>query len=365
MSTNPKTFVTRPFLDELDNYREILGQIWESGVLTHHGPVVQKLELELKKYLNIRNICVVINGTIAIQLAIRALRLKGEIITTPFSWIATRSAIEWENCKPVFADINPETLNIDVEKIESAITKDTVGILPVHVFSNPCDIEGINYISNKYGLKVIYDAAHAMAVEYKGKSILEYGDISATSFHATKLYNTVEGGACVSPDDELNDIVTKMRFFGVNSDNFELDEGTNGKMTEVHAAIGLHNLSLLDKVINDRKRIFKNYHSQLKDNENLKFQKFNPESYNYSYMPLIFNNEEVTLKIVEALNNVNIFPRRYFYPSLNLYNSGYQHPEMKISEDISKRILCMPSSYGLDESIIAQTCEIINKTTGK
>ncbi|HYK74372.1 MAG TPA: DegT/DnrJ/EryC1/StrS family aminotransferase, partial [Pseudoneobacillus sp.] len=219
--------VSRPFFPPLGEYEIYLEQIWKSGIVTHNGPMVQDLEKKLKELLKVRHIACVSNGTLAIQLAIKALNLQGEIITTPFTFIATISSVIWEKCKPVFVDINPYTLNIDENKIEEKITDNTVGILGVHVFSNPCNTDRIDEIAKKYHLKVIYDAAHAMHVEYKGKSIFEYGDISTTSFHGTKIFNTIEGGACFSNDVTLDGKIRELRFFGQDVNKEIVNEGTN------------------------------------------------------------------------------------------------------------------------------------------
>ncbi|MCP5105098.1 MAG: DegT/DnrJ/EryC1/StrS family aminotransferase, partial [bacterium] len=294
-------YVTMPFLAPLEEYCRVLESAWASGILTHNGPLVQKFEKELEAYLHTRNLVAMTNGTIALQLAIRALGLKGEIITSPFTWIATASAIQWEYCTPVFTDIDPGTFNIDPARIEDAITHRTCAIMPVHVFSNPCDVETIDEIARRRGLKVISDAAHAMCVDYKGKSILEYGDISATSFHATKIYNSGEGGACVTPDDDLFQRLRRMRFFG-HADNKDIvDEGCNGKMTEVHAALGLANLVHQDEVLKKRKTIFHRYYENLKDMDYIRFQEIEEGAYNYSYMPILFDTEERLFQTLEKL----------------------------------------------------------------
>ncbi len=292
-------------------------------------------------------------------MAIKALNLKGEIITTPFSWIATCSAIKWENCTPVFVDIDPKTLNIAPNLIGKAITKKTVAIMPVHVFSNPCDIEAIEKIAKKYDLKVIYDAAHAFGVKYNGKSIMEYGDVSCTSFHATKIFNTGEGGACFSKDPELFDRLRRLRFFGHNEKKDIIDDGCNGKMTEIHAALGLANLPYLSDVISRRKELFNLYFEGLKDIDDVNFQRFDPSLYNYSYMPIIFKNEKILLKVETELKKNHILPRRYFYPSINTYTNILEYQKCPISEDISKRILCLPLYWELNYDNINKIIKII------
>ena len=264
-------FVTQPTLAPLNEFTELLEGVWKRGILTHNGPLVQQFEKELCDKLNLKNFVTVTNGTVAIQMAIKALELKGEIITTPFTWVATLSAMQWEGCTPVFCDIDPETLNIDPNKIEAQITDKTVAIMPVHVFGNPCDVEAIEAIAQKHGLKVIYDAAHAIGSTYKDRSLLEYGNISATSLHATKLLNTGEGGGCIATDDELHEKLKRIRFFGHNDDKEIVEEGCNGKMTEIHAALGLANLKYYDEVLKLRKQKYMLYKNNL---ETLDFVSF-------------------------------------------------------------------------------------------
>jgi dTDP-4-amino-4,6-dideoxygalactose transaminase len=357
MSKKP-VFVTMPSLAPLKEYMEILKGVWERGILTHNGPVVQQFEKDLARKLNIKNFVAVSNGTIALQMAIKALELKGEIITTPFTWIATVSAIKWEGCSPVFCDIDPETLNIDTAKIEALITDKTVAIMPVHVFGNPCDVEVIEKIAKKHDLKVIYDAAHAIGSTHKGKSLLEYGDISATSLHATKLLNTAEGGGCITNDITLHEKLKRIRFFGHDEEKDIVEDGFNGKMTEVHAALGIANLKYYEDVLKDRKEKYNLYKESLSNIPGMKFQSFKHGEPNYSYFPLIFESEEKLLQVEKKMNENNIFPRRYFYPSVNTFNHILDYQPCPISEDISKRILCLPLFYNL---LLEDIQEIINQ----
>jgi len=362
MQNNKKPiYVTVPSLAPIEEYVEILKEAWDSGILTHNGPLVQRLEKEVNNYLNLNSAVAVTSGTIALQIAIKALNLTGEIITTPFSWIATSSAIRWEKCEPVFVDIDPDTLNIDPKKIEEAITHRTTAIMPVHAFSNPCDIEAIENIAKRHNLKVIYDAAHAFAVNYKGKSVMNYGNISCTSWHATKLFNTGEGGACFTQDPELFEKIKKLRFFGYNDNKNIVEDGCNGKMTEVHAALGLANIKYIDNVKEKRKQIFRIYHDELSKLNFISFQKFNPDSYNYSYMPIIFDNETRCLNTLKKLAKNNIFARRYFYPSLNTIKAVKAYSKMPISEDIASRIICLPSYNNLDIESIYNIIKIVSK----
>ncbi|MCL1093805.1 DegT/DnrJ/EryC1/StrS family aminotransferase [Shewanella kaireitica] len=351
--------MTQPSLASLDDFSELLSSPWRSGVLTHNGPLVQQLENDLCIKLNLNNFTSVVNGTMALQLAIKALQLKGQIITTPFSWVATVSSIKWENCKPIFCDIDPETLNIDVNKIESLITDDTVAIMPVHVFGNPCDIIGIEEIAKRHKLPVIYDAAHAVGSTFNGNSILNYGDISATSLHATKIFNCGEGGGCVTNSELLRDKIRRLRFFGHDDEKNIVEDGLNGKMTEIHAALGILNLKEFDSVLAWREHKYKLYLSRLAQNEKLSFQKLTPGT-NYSYFPVIFDEEATLLKVVKVLNDNNVFPRRYFYPSLNTLTNIVDAQDTPVSEDIAKRILCLPLYTNLSDSDIDRISTLIN-----
>lgn len=356
---NRPIYVSRPSLAPLEEYSKYLKVIWETGIMTHNGPMVQSLERELCDYLNVKNLVCLANGTAALQLAIRALNLTGEVITTPFTYIATASIIAWERCRPIFVDIDPDTWNIDPEKIEEKITDKTTAILPVHVFSNPCDIERIQKIAAKHTLKVIYDAAHAMAVEVDGQSILRFGDISCLSFHATKLFNTAEGGACITDDSVLAEKMRRARFFGFNEKKEIVDEGMNAKMTEVSAGLGHANLKSLDRVRKNRRVKYELYQNLLADIPSIKFQKYLPDSYNYSYMPIIFESEELLLRIIEKLHAENVFPRRYFYPSLNTVSVFAPQDALPISERVAKTIICLPLYDSLPPKDIERVCHCI------
>lgn len=348
---NKNIYVTMPTLAPLEEVNELMKGIWESGIMTHNGPLVQRFEKECAEHLGVSQMVSCVNGTVALQMAIRALQLKGEIITTPFTFIATISSIIWEGCTPVFVDIDPETLCIDPKKIEEKITYHTVGIMPVHVFGNCCDIEAIDAIAKKHNLKVIYDACHSVGVNYKGQSIFNYGDISVTSFHATKMLNTAEGGGCFTLDKELDEKLRRIRFFGFENHADIIEDGTNGKMTEVHAAIGLANLKYLDAALADRKKKYAMYKDALSKDSTLSFQRIN-EGCNYSYFPVIFEDEGTMLKVQAKLNDEHIFPRRYFYPSVNTFSRLVPYTPMPISENIASRILCLPLYYTLSEEDI-------------
>lgn len=345
-------YVTKPFLPPFEEYSNLLKQCWKTGVLTHNGPLLQRFEKEFSEKVGVSQTVAVTSGTVALQMAIRALGLKGEIITTPFTWIATVSAIKWEGCTPVFCDIDPQTLNIDPEQIEQHITEKTVAILPVHVFGNPCDVAAIQRIADKHGLKVIYDAAHAVGSTCQGQSLLGFGDISATSFHATKLFNTCEGGACFSSDAEIIAKLKRIRFFGYDDNKEVVEDGFNGKMTEIHAAMGLACLPYFDSILKDKKNKYTIYKESLDGKMGLSFQKIN-DGCNCSYFPVIFDSEKKLLEVESALNEENIWPRRYFYPSLNTFTNILNYTFCEASESVSKRVLCLPLHYSVSE------CEII------
>lgn len=357
---NKPIYVSKPLLAPLDQYVEMLKGIWDSGILTHNGPLVQKLEKEIDTYLGIDTTTVVTNGTISMQLAMRALDiLEGEVITTPFSWVANCNAIQWERCEPVFVDVDPESFNINPDEIEAAITERTRAILGVHVFSRPCDVERIEAIASAHKLRVIYDGAHAFGVKYNNKSIFSWGDISTTSFHATKLFNTGEGGA-VFTSDFLKERIKSLRFFGIDSKNNITDIGCNAKMTEIHAALGLCNIPYLTSVIQVRKAIYSNYFKAL--GNKLSFQKFDSSSYNYSYVPVLFSSETELKTVISYLNANNVFPRRYFFPSLNEVKAIQQYTPCPISEDISRRILCLPTYNELSLESVKWISELILET---
>ena len=354
--------VTKPFLPPKEDYIKYINEIYNRNWLTNNGPLVVELENNLRKYLNTQNLLFVTNGTIALQLAIKALDLKGEIITTPFSYVATTSSIVWEGCKPIFVDIDQDSLNIDAECIEKAITPKTSAILATHVYGNPCDIERIQGIAQKYNLKVIYDAAHCFGTKYKGKSVFEFGDISTTSFHATKLFHTIEGGAVFCNSTELLNKLAKMRNFGHDTPESFLELGINGKNSEVHAAMGLCNLKYIDDILNKREILSLYYDNALKNLDLIK-PKVNVNSiFNYAYYPIILENEIIVNKLINNLNKNQIFPRRYFFPSLNTCLPYTEKSKMKISENISKRVITLPLYHDLSFEEIDLICDIILKS---
>ena len=344
----------------LSEYSEILKEIWKRGILTNQGPCVQELERKMKEYLSVPNFQYLSNGTIALQFALNALNITdGEVITTPFSYVATVSSILWERCTPVFIDIEPDNFTIDSQKIRAAITSKTRAIMGVHVFGYACNVDEIELIAKEYNLKVIYDGAHAFGAKYKGNSLLSYGDISTVSFHATKLFHTIEGGACIIKDNEVSNRLDLTKRFGHNGDtHYQL--GINGKTSEFHAAMGLANFPYIDKIISARKTCSELY-DKLLNNSLGRPKNQNDLDYNYAYYPIVFKSEKQLLDVFSELNKMDVYPRRYFYPSLNqLPYLNYKHCE--ISEDISKRIACLPLYVGLKEeeqNIIVDTIKKI------
>jgi dTDP-4-amino-4,6-dideoxygalactose transaminase len=351
--------VTKPYLPPFQEYQEYLEGIWKRQWLTNNGPLVNELELKISEYLGVENFLYLGNGTIALQIAIKALDLDGEIITTPFSYVATTSSIVWEGCTPVFVDIDSTTFNIDPQKIEEAITERTSAILATHVYGNPCDIEAIDKIAQKYNLKVIYDGAHCFGVKYKGRSIFEYGDISTVSFHATKLFHTIEGGGVFSTKKAIHEKMNFMRNFGHDGPYKFSELGINGKNSEFHAAMGLINLKKVDQIIAKREILSKNYNQKLA-NLNLIRPSFSKNTeWNYSYYPVLFKDTKTAVSCIERLNKSQIFPRRYFYPSLSELPYTKQKPA-PIAEDIAPRIMCLPLYFELSVEEVDLICRIIN-----
>jgi len=356
--------VTRTRLPPLDEYVSQLQTVWQTGHITNNGPLCRRLADDIASFLGVPNSELVANGTLAIQLAIKALDLQGEIITTPYSYVATTGAILWEGCEPVFVDIEDQTFCIDPDLIEAAITEKTTAILATHVYGYPCDVLKIKQIADKYNLKVIYDAAHAFGVKLSGESLLVHGDCSALSFHATKLFQTAEGGAVICNDAKAAKRVFLMKKFGHIGEDDYFDVGINAKMSELHAAMGLCVLPTVSDVIRSRKECSGWYDEQLKG---LLLQRPIPPvdlEYNYAYYPIIFPSHEVMMRARQALIDNGIGPRRYFYPSLNTL--PYLKPELKrscpISESISSRVLCLPLYVGLSESEVGSICGIIMRS---
>jgi dTDP-4-amino-4,6-dideoxygalactose transaminase len=352
--------VTKTYFPPLDVYAKQLKRVWENEWLTNRGELLKELEEKLKSYLSVSDIIVMNNGTIPLQIAVKLLGKGGEIITTPFSYVATTSSIIWENCTPVFVDIHPEKFTIDYEKIEAAITEKTTCILATHVFGNVCDIEEIDLIAKKHNLKVIYDAAHCFGVQYKGQSVFEYGDISTCSFHATKLFHTGEGGAVFCKDETLRHQIFYSHNFGHNGPLDFHGLGINGKISELHAAMGLSVLPYMDEIIESRKKTVEWYQSRIDFTKKKSIKLKENSTWNYSYYPIVFENENQLLQKLQELNAININPRRYFYPSLNTIPYVKGKP-MPVSEDIAKRILCLPLFVGIEEADLEKIVTVINR----
>lgn len=357
---NKKINVTKSFFPPLDEYNAYLQRVWSNEWLTNRGELTLELEEKLKEKLKVNHILITNNGTVPIQIALKLLGNYGEIITTPFSYVATTSSIVWENCKPVFVDIHPEYLTIDESKIEAAITPKTTAILATHVFGNPCNTEIIEQIAKKHNLSVIYDAAHCFGVYYNNKSIFNYGDISTCSFHATKIFHTGEGGAAFCNDKKLYDKIYYSHNFGHDGPvNFH-GLGINAKISELQSAMGLAVLDHIDEIFSERKKIVDIYNEQLDFSKLDKIKIRANTVWNYSYYPVIFDTEENLLWTMKKLNDNNIFPRRYFYPSLNTINY-VEGESMPVSESISSRVLCLPLFKDLLEDELKLIIKIMNE----
>ncbi|WP_198265494.1 DegT/DnrJ/EryC1/StrS family aminotransferase [sulfur-oxidizing endosymbiont of Gigantopelta aegis] len=352
--------VTKTYMPDKAKYLAYVDQIFESGWVTNNGMLVRELEARLADYLGIKNIVLVANGTIALEIAYRLLKLDGEVITTPFSFVATTSSLVSNALKPIFADIDPKTLTLNPDNIEDRITDKTSAIVPVHVFGNACEVDRIQAIAEKNNLKVIYDAAHAFGVQYKGESLLNHGDVSTLSFHATKLFHTIEGGALIINDDSLVEEARYLINFGIDGRDSVKALGTNAKMNEFEAAMGLCVLNDMDKVLHDCKVIYDFYESSLCDILTLPIDNLH-SSKNYSYFPALFKSEQQTLDVQSALHENGIYPRRYFYPSLDTLPYIIDAEKMINSQTIASRILALPLYPGLSREEQVNIISIIRK----
>lgn len=350
--------VTQPYLPSIEKYKSYIDRIYETGWLTNNGFLLQTLEKRLAEYLGVKHLIIVTNGSLALQIAYKALDLSGEVLTTPFSFAATTSTIAWEGLTPIFSDICPQSFNLSTEYLEEKISKNTSAIVPVHVFGNPCDVLAIRDLALKYNLKVIYDAAHAFGVKYKNESVLNYGDISILSFHATKLFHTIEGGALITDNDQVAKKIRQHLNFGFSSPIQVETVGTNAKMNEFQAAMGLCVLDDIDMISKKRKQIWSCYQELL--DGYVTFQKWNINSENNcSYAPILLESEEKLLKVEKALKENQVTPRRYFYPSLDTLTYIQPLQIMPVSRDIASRILCLPIYPSLDLNQATIICEII------
>lgn len=364
-----KIFVTQPFLPPLKEFVPYLEKIWDNKWLTNSGPFHQELESALTEYLKVKNLALFTNGTIALVTALQALRITGEVITTPYSFVATAHSLMWNGIKPVFVDIDPFTCNLDTEKIEQAITPRTSAILPVHCYGNPCKVERIQEISDVYGLKVIYDAAHAFGISYKGESLLNYGDLSILSFHATKVFNTFEGGAIICPDAKTKQRIDYLKNFGFADEVTVVAPGINGKMNEIQAAFGLLHLKYADEAIEKRMNIDRIYREEFRDIKGVSlFPQSKEASINGSYFPLIIEPEYPLSRdqLYENMKNNGIFSRRYFYPLISSFPMYRGLPSaspvnLPVATRIAEKVLCLPIHPNLSEEDVFRVVSVIKR----
>lgn len=369
MSTNKQIYVTQPYLPPLEEFIPYLEQIWENKILTNNGPFHQQLEKALCEYLGVEHISLFTNGTIALVTALQALRITGEVITTPYSFVATAHSLMWNNIKPVFVDIDPKTFNLDPEKIEEAITPQTTAILPVHCYGYPCAVERIQQIADTYGLKVIYDAAHAFAVTYKGESLLKHGDLSVLSFHATKVFNTFEGGAIISPDAKTKQRIDYLKNFGFADEVTVTATGINGKMSEINAAFGLLQLQHVESAIASRNEIESYYRNELGDVVGITIMSHPPEtSGNGSYFPILVTKEYPFSRdeLYQKLKEKGIYSRRYFFPlisELPMYRGlpSAARSNLPTAAQAAKEVLCLPIYPNLPDGDISRIVQFIKE----
>jgi len=370
MEENTKILVTSPLIPPLEEFIPYLEDIWKRKWITNNGRYHQELEKALCEYLKVPFLSLFANGTLPIMVALQALRITGEVITTPYSFVATTHSLWWNGIKPVFIDIDPKTGNMDPDKIEAAITPQTTAIMPVHVYGNPCDTEKIKKIADTYGLKVIYDAAHAFGVEVNGKSVLNEGDLSTLSFHATKTYNTIEGGALISHDAETKKRIDFLKNFGFAGETTVVAPGINGKMDEVRAAYGLVALKHIDDAISKRKAVAQQYREELKNIPGISFLKdLENVKHNYSYFPILVEAEKYGIsrdELYEKLKANNIFGRRYFYPLISDFStyrglSSSTKDNLPVANRIADTVICLPIHHEINKGDIFRIIEVILK----
>lgn len=367
MSSNIIT-VTSPLLPNLDEFHELLKQIWEKKWITNNGDFHKLLEKELAAYLKVPYLSLFTNGTLPLITALQALRITGEVITTPYSFVATTHALWWNGIKPVFVDVDPKTGNLDPDKIEAAITPKTTAIMPVHVYGNPCDTKRIQEIADKYGLKVIYDAAHAFGVDVDGESVLKAGDISTLSFHATKVYNTIEGGAMIMHDEKTKKRIDDLKNFGFHDEVTVVAPGINSKMDEIRAAYGLLNLRQVDAAIESRHQVAIKYREALQEVEGISFFDDIPEvKHNYAYFPIFIDAEKFGMtrdELYFKMKAENVLGRRYFYPLISEF-STYRGLESARPENLpnahkmADSVICLPMHHALTNEDVCRTIDMI------
>lgn len=370
MSNDKQITVTSPLLPSLDEFTPMLQDIWNRKWLTNNGYYHQELEKALAEYLGVEYLSLFTNGTLPLITALQAMRITGEVITTPYSFVATTHSIWWNGLTPVFVDVDPKTGNLDPQKIEEAITPKTTAIMPVHVYGNPCDIAAIQDIADRFGLAVIYDAAHAFNVKQNGKTILDAGDMNTLSFHATKTYNTVEGGALVCHDARTKKRIDYLKNFGFAGETTVVAPGINSKMDEVRAAYGLCNLKHIDGAIEARKKVAKNYREALQNVSGISlFEERKNITYNYSYFPIFVNEKEYGMSrdaLYEKMKQHNVFGRRYFYPLISTFSVYRGLPSAKpdnlpIATKMADEVICLPMHAGLSDEDVERVIKIIQK----
>lgn len=370
MKDNPKKiYVTKPALPSLNEFLPYLKEIWDSRILTNNGPFHQQFEKELAEYLGVKYVSLFANGTLALVTALQALRITGEVITTPFSFVATTHALWWNNIKPVFVDIEPEYFTLDPEKIEAAITPQTTAILAVHVYGNPCRVEKIQKIADTYGLKVIYDAAHAYGVKVNGQSILNFGDLSVLSFHATKVFNTFEGGAIICHNEKTKKRIDFLKNFGFADEVTVVEPGINAKMNEFQAALGLLQLKHVEEYIEKRKAVAAKYRNELKNVKGIRFLDDIPGvKHSYTYFPVLIDEKiygESRDEVYERLKKNNIYGRRYFYPLISRFSTyrglaSASAVNLPVAEKIANQVICLPIFPDLKSETIKQVITLIS-----
>ncbi|MDH0749786.1 dTDP-4-amino-4,6-dideoxy-D-glucose aminotransferase VioA [Pseudomonas sp. GD03842] len=358
--------VTQPLLPPLEEFVPYLERIWESRHLTNAGPFHEKLERDLADYLGVDHLCLFSNGTMALLTALQALRVTGEVITTPYSFVATAHSLLWNGLKPIFVDIAPGSFNLDPDRIEEAITPATTAIMPVHCYGTPCDVDRIQKIADRYGLKVIYDAAHAFGVRHQGQSLLRHGDLSILSFHATKVFNTFEGGAIVCPDAKTKQRIDYLKNFGFADEVTVVAPGINGKMSEINAAFGLLQLNYIDGALARRKRIDTMYREAIADMPGLQLFYSPNDDHNFSYFPVVVGDDFPLSRdaLFERFRARDILVRRYFYPLISTFpmyrNLESAKPErLKVATDVSSRILCLPIFDALDGEAFDSVIDVL------